>query len=112
MILLTSGTTGAPKGAQRHQPKSLDPAAVLFDRIPLRARQNTLIAAPLFHTWGLAHFTLGMAISSTLVLRARFDPEDTLATIARERCTRADRRPGDAPADARAARGRRSPATT
>jgi acyl-CoA synthetase (AMP-forming)/AMP-acid ligase II len=87
VILLTSGTTGAPKGAQRHQPKSLDPAAVLFDRIPLRARENTLIAAPLFHTWGLAHFTLGMAISSTLVLRLRFEPEDTLETIARERCT-------------------------
>ncbi len=87
VILLTSGTTGAPKGAQRHQPKSFDPAAILFDRIPLRARQRTLIAAPLFHTWGLAHFTLGMAISSTLVLRDRFDPADTLATLERERCT-------------------------
>jgi acyl-CoA synthetase (AMP-forming)/AMP-acid ligase II len=87
VILLTSGTTGAPKGAQRHQPKSLDPAAVLFDRIPVKARERTLIAAPLFHTWGLAHFTLGMAISSTLVLRSRFDPEDTLATLARERCS-------------------------
>jgi fatty-acyl-CoA synthase len=42
-----------------------------------------LIAAPLFHAWGLAHFQLGLLLSSTLVLRRRFDPEDALATIAR-----------------------------
>ncbi len=87
VVILTSGTTGRPKGARRHQPKSLDPAAALFDRIPLRARERTLIAAPLFHSWGLAHFTLGMALSSTLVLPRRFDPEDTLRTLAQERCS-------------------------
>ena len=37
-----------------------------------------MIAAPLFHSWGFAHFTLGMALSSTLVLRRKFDPEATL----------------------------------
>ena len=67
-IILTSGTTGTPKGASRSQPKSLDPAAALLDRIPLRARENTMIAAPLFHAWGFAHFTIGMGLSSTLVL--------------------------------------------
>ncbi len=87
VVILTSGTTGRPKGARRHQPKSLDPAAALFDRIPLRARERTLIAAPLFHSWGLAHFTLGMALSSTLVLPRRFDPEDTLRMLAQERCS-------------------------
>ena len=68
-ILLTSGTTGTPKGASRSQPRSLDPAATLLSRIPLRAREKTMIAAPLFHTWGFAHFTLGMSLSSTIVLR-------------------------------------------
>jgi len=43
-IILTSGTTGTPKGASRSQPKSLDPAAALLDRIPLRARESTMIA--------------------------------------------------------------------
>jgi len=51
----------------------------------LRARETTLIAAPLFHSWGYAHFTLGLALSSTLVLQRRFDPEATLAAIARWR---------------------------
>jgi fatty-acyl-CoA synthase len=87
VIILTSGTTGSPKGARRKQPESLDPAAALYSMIPLRAREKTMIAAPLFHSWGYVHFTIGMALGSTLVLRRRFDPEDTLRTCAEERCT-------------------------
>jgi acyl-CoA synthetase (AMP-forming)/AMP-acid ligase II len=86
-VLLTSGTTGTPKGASRSQPRSLDPAATLLSRIPLHARERTMIAAPLFHTWGFAHFTLGMSLSSTVVLSRRFDPEATLSLTARHECT-------------------------
>jgi acyl-CoA synthetase (AMP-forming)/AMP-acid ligase II len=87
VVILTSGTTGSPKGAQRRQPESLDPAAALFDMIPLRAREHTMLAAPMFHSWGFAHFTLGMALSSTLVMRRKFDPEDTLSEMAQHECT-------------------------
>ena len=76
--ILTSGTTGAQKGAQRAQPDTLGPLAALFSRIPLWAHERTVIAAPLFHSWGFAHFLLGLSLSSTYVLRRRFDPEDTL----------------------------------
>jgi acyl-CoA synthetase (AMP-forming)/AMP-acid ligase II len=86
-IILTSGTTGAPKGASRSQPRSLDPAAALLAMIPLKARERTMIAAPMFHSWGFVHFTLGMSLSSTLVLRRRFDPEGTLAATAEHECT-------------------------
>jgi len=86
-ILLTSGTTGTPKGASRSQPRSLDPAATLLSRIPLHAREKTMIAAPLFHTWGFAHFTLGMSLSSTVVLRRRFEPEAILSLAARHECS-------------------------
>ena len=48
VVILTSGTTGSPKGAQRKQPESLDPAAALFSKIPLRARERTMIAV----SWG------------------------------------------------------------
>ena len=82
VVILTSGTTGTPKGASRHQPRSLDPAAAFFSRIPLRARETTLIAAPLFHSWGYGNFTMALALSSTLVLQRRFEPEATLAAIA------------------------------
>jgi acyl-CoA synthetase (AMP-forming)/AMP-acid ligase II/uncharacterized protein YndB with AHSA1/START domain len=82
--ILTSGTTGAPKGASRAAP-GIDAAVAILSMIPLRARERVLVSAPLFHQWGFAHFGLGQLLASTLVLRRRFDPEDALATIARER---------------------------
>jgi acyl-CoA synthetase (AMP-forming)/AMP-acid ligase II len=86
-IILTSGTTGTPKGASRSQPRSLDPAAALLAMIPLKAREKTMIAAPMFHSWGFVHFTLGMSLSSTLVLKRKFDPEATLSLTAQHECT-------------------------
>jgi fatty-acyl-CoA synthase len=86
-VILTSGTTGTPKGASRKQPDSLDPAAALFSKIPLKARETTMVAAPMFHAWGFAHFTLGMALASTLVLRRKFDPEETLSATAQHQAT-------------------------
>jgi acyl-CoA synthetase (AMP-forming)/AMP-acid ligase II len=86
-IILTSGTTGTPKGASRSQPRSLDPAAALLAMIPLKAREKTMIAAPMFHSWGYVHFTLGMSLSSTLVLNRKFDPEATLGLTAQHECT-------------------------
>jgi fatty-acyl-CoA synthase len=82
VVILTSGTTGTPKGAARKQAEGLGPAISMLSRIPLRAGEKALIAAPLFHSWGFAHFTLGMALHHTLVLQRRFKPEDTLAGIA------------------------------
>jgi fatty-acyl-CoA synthase len=87
VVILTSGTTGTPKGAARKQPDSIGPAAALFSKIPLRARQTTMIAAPMFHSWGFAHFTLALPLASTLVLRRRFEPEETLRAAAQSRAT-------------------------
>jgi acyl-CoA synthetase (AMP-forming)/AMP-acid ligase II/carbon monoxide dehydrogenase subunit G len=86
VVILTSGTTGSPKGASRANPQSLDPAVSLLSAIPLRARMTVNIAAPLFHSWGFAHFTIGLVLGSTYVLRRKFDPEQCLEDIARYRC--------------------------
>ena len=83
IIILTSGTTGKPKGAQREQPSSLAPAASLLDAIPLRAGGRTLIAPPLFHSWGMAHFSLALLLGSTLVLQRGFEPRSSLMMAAR-----------------------------
>jgi len=85
VVILTSGTTGTPKGAARKQPETLEPVAALFSKIPLRARETTMIAAPMFHSWGFAHFTLALPLASTVVLRRRFDPEETLRAVAQTR---------------------------
>ena len=54
--------------------------------IPLKAREKTMIAAPMFHSWGFVHFTLGMSLSSTVVLNRKFDPEATLSLTAQHEC--------------------------
>jgi acyl-CoA synthetase (AMP-forming)/AMP-acid ligase II len=86
-IVLTSGTTGTPKGARRRTPPSFAPLASVLDRIPLRARSRLFIAAPLFHTWGYAALQIGLALRATIVLQRRFDPADTLAALALHRCS-------------------------
>src|SRR5690349_7566731 len=88
-IILTSGTTGTPKGASRKQPESVGPAVALLSRIPLKAREKTFIVAPLFHSWGFAHFTLGLLLGSTFILKRKFDPENTLSTVAEHQPTAA-----------------------
>ncbi len=87
VVILTSGTTGTPKGAARKQPDSIEPLAALFSKIPLKARETTMIAAPMFHSWGFGHFTLAEPLSSTLVLRRKFDPEETLRAVAQHRAS-------------------------
>jgi acyl-CoA synthetase (AMP-forming)/AMP-acid ligase II len=87
VVILTSGTTGAPKGAARKEPDSIEPMAAMFSKIPLRARETTVIAAPMFHSWGYAHFTLGLPLASTLVLARKFDAEETLKAVARHRAS-------------------------
>jgi len=84
-IILTSGTTGTPKGAPR--PQGGLPAAIsLLSRMPLKSGWKCHVAAPLFHTWGFAHYQLAMMLGTTLVLTRRFDPEDALRLLRDERC--------------------------
>jgi acyl-CoA synthetase (AMP-forming)/AMP-acid ligase II len=85
-IILTSGTTGTPKGASRSMPKSIDPIASLLSVIPLHARQKTMIAAPLFHAWGFAQWALGISLATTVVLKRKFDEEATLSLTAQHQC--------------------------
>jgi acyl-CoA synthetase (AMP-forming)/AMP-acid ligase II len=84
-VILTSGTTGTPKGAQRSSPDGLFVLAAIFDKIPYRRGMTTVIAAPLFHSWGFFHFVVSLPTTGTMVLRRRFDPEETLRAIERSR---------------------------
>ncbi len=85
IVILTSGTTGTPKGAPRSE-AGIDAAVALLERIPLRVGQKVYVAAPLFHTWGFAHMALGMLLGTTSVLRRRFDAEEALEVVAQEKC--------------------------
>jgi len=84
-VILTSGTTGTPKGAQRSSPDGLLAIAALIDKIPFRSRETMMIAAPLFHSWGFFHFVMSLPTASTMVLRRRFDPEGALQAVQESR---------------------------
>lgn len=81
IVILTSGTTGTPKSAPRPE-AGFDAAVALMSRMPMKDGWRCFIAAPLFHTWGLAHLLFAELLGTTMILRRRFDPEDALATLA------------------------------
>jgi acyl-CoA synthetase (AMP-forming)/AMP-acid ligase II len=87
VIMLTSGTTGTPKGAPRESGNSFAPVGALLSKVPFRAEEVTYDAPPLFHALGFAHAMLAVGLGSKLVLRRRFDPEDVLAGIQEHRAT-------------------------
>jgi acyl-CoA synthetase (AMP-forming)/AMP-acid ligase II len=85
-VILTSGTTGPPRGAARSG-ATVEDAVAALSRIPMRAGETTVIAAPAFHAWGLGHVSIAMLLGSTVVLSRRFDPERVLASVERHRAT-------------------------
>ncbi|SDN49582.1 AMP-binding protein [Allokutzneria albata] len=88
LIVLTSGTTGTPKGARRPHAKGLlGSAAPFLSRIPLRAGEPMFIPAPMFHSWGIGAFQISLVLGAPIVLRRRFEPETALAAVERHRCT-------------------------
>lgn len=80
-IVLTSGTTGSPKGATRRTPPGIGPLAAILDTIPFNAGERMLISAPIFHTWGFAALQLAFGIRATVVLQRRFDPDATRGAL-------------------------------
>jgi fatty-acyl-CoA synthase len=87
VVLLTSGTTGTPKGAPRAEPRSLAPIGALLSRVPFHAKGVLVLPAPMFHTLGFAQALLNGFLGSTLVLRRRFDPALVLQDLSRHRAT-------------------------
>jgi fatty-acyl-CoA synthase len=87
IVLLTSGTTGTPKGAPRAEPRSLALPGALLERMPMKAREADVIGPPLYHGTGLIIALLSLALGSTLVLRRKFDAAQFLDDIEEQRAT-------------------------
>ena len=87
MILLTSGTTGTPKGARRAAGGGGAEGAAILARLPWRAEETTVVAAPLFHAWGFGQLIMGTMLSCTLVVRRAFDAAATMELVDRYRAT-------------------------
>jgi fatty-acyl-CoA synthase len=90
IIIQTSGTTGTPKGAARDASASgMGAIANLLGSVPYHRSDVILCPAPMFHSFGLATVTFAMALGATLVLPARFDPEESLRLIEEHQATAA-----------------------
>jgi fatty-acyl-CoA synthase len=87
LVILTSGTTGTPKGAGRDVPISLSPVGGPLSKVPFRSGDVALISAPLFHALGFTQGLLQVGLGATLVLERRFVPAETLTTLSRHRIT-------------------------
>ena len=86
VVILTSGTTGQPKGAARRSDRAaIEGVAAVLERIPFRPGDTQVIAAPLFHAWGLTNLLLGLARCTTNVLARRFDADATLRATSAHR---------------------------
>lgn len=87
IIILTSGTTGTPKGANRAAPPSLAPIGGVLSHVPFKAGEVTSLPAPMFHALGFLHATIAMMLGTTLVLRRRFKPATVLEDIEKHQVT-------------------------
>jgi fatty-acyl-CoA synthase len=87
IIILTSGTTGTPKGAKRGTPATLAPIGGILSHVPFKAGEVTSLPSPMFHALGYLHATLAMFLGSTLVLRRKFKPAIVLEDIEKHRAT-------------------------
>lgn len=81
-VLLTSGTTGTPKGA-RLTSGDLNTLKAVLDRTPWHAEETVVIAAPMFHAWGYGQLLFAALMACTIVTRRKFDPRATLELIDR-----------------------------
>ncbi|MGF6883609.1 fatty-acyl-CoA synthase [Nocardia sp. GAS34] len=83
-VILTSGTTGLPKGAPRGR---ISPMATVqvADRIPFPRQGTMMIVSPIFHSTGQATWLIAVALGNTVITTRRFNAEDTLRKIAEHR---------------------------
>jgi acyl-CoA synthetase (AMP-forming)/AMP-acid ligase II len=81
IVILTSGTTGAPRGVPRPPTigSALGVGASILDRTRLRTGSRIAVSVPMFHGLGLGMVVLTIALGGTILTRSRFDAETALA---------------------------------
>lgn len=88
IIFYTSGTTGAPKGAELSHANIGMNILLTQNLMKSDANDTQLVALPLFHSFAqVVQMSVGIASGQTLVLIPKFEPQNVLLTLAKERVT-------------------------
>jgi len=86
LVLMSSGTTGIPKGIVRPEPRLPLVLAGYLEAIPWRSGDTVQLSASIFHTWGWSALQVALATRSTIVTRRVFDAEACYKQIQDYRC--------------------------
>jgi fatty-acyl-CoA synthase len=88
-IQYTSGTTGAPKGATLSHRNILNNGYLVGQSCRYTERDRVCIPVPFYHCFGMVMGNLGAVThgAAMVIPAAGFDPGETLAAVAAERCT-------------------------
>lgn len=87
VVLLTSGTTGKPKGVPRTfgTASAVVAGLAFLDRLGLRVGSRIVVPVPMFHSLGFGMANLAVTLGGTVLTSRYFDPEATLASVATHR---------------------------
>lgn len=87
-LIYTSGTTGKPKGAvRRFNEGTLEMLMHAIEEFGIRPDDIHLVICPLYHSAPLGFTLMTQFAGGTVCIMKKFDPEQTLATIEKERIT-------------------------
>lgn len=88
VIMYTSGTTSAPKGAMlSHEAFIRQSAGTVHDRMSLSEIDRIWTALPLFHIGGVAFLIAAVYAGAAYCHTGHFSPDRAVAQLANERCT-------------------------
>ncbi|WP_272680211.1 class I adenylate-forming enzyme family protein [Providencia sp. PROV032] len=88
VVIFTSGTTGAPKGAVITHKNILSAVYAYQETLKLTEHDKTILAVPIYHITGLsAILALFIHIGGTIYLQKKFNAKDIISTIAKEKIT-------------------------
>lgn len=80
-VVMTSGTTGMPKGVVRRQLKSPQGIGPVLDSIPWRRDMSVLLTGVLFHFYGWGNMLLCLFTGSTIITQRNFDSQKALEQV-------------------------------
>lgn len=81
IIIMSSGTSGTPKGVSIQDPLIPTPLVTLVTKVPWRKHMMVQMSASMFHAWGWGNINLIIAHRATVVLRRVFDPKQAMEDL-------------------------------